>query len=49
MKWNLDDVMNYVSENGGEVGVDNDGQIVIYTNLRENAEGELEVMGDINV
>jgi hypothetical protein len=39
--WNLDTILEYIGKNGAEIGEDNDGQIVIYTNLFENLAGVL--------
>lgn len=44
--WNLDTIIEYISKNGAEIGEDNDGQIVIYTNLFENEAGVLIPFSD---
>jgi hypothetical protein len=44
--WNLDDVIQYLRVHGGEVGLDNDKQVVIYSGLKEDSDGNLVVMGE---
>jgi hypothetical protein len=46
MKWNLDTLLQLLIANGAEVGEDSEGQIVIYTGYRENADGQLERVSD---
>jgi hypothetical protein len=40
-RWNVDTIVAYLAEVGCEIGEDNDGQIVLYTGLSENAQGDL--------
>ena len=35
MHYTVDDILAYLTKHGCEVGLDNDGQIVLYTGLRE--------------
>lgn len=37
----LEEALEDLFPNGFEIGVDNEGQIVIYTNLMEDEDGEL--------
>lgn len=39
--WNLDDILDYLHKHGAEVDMDNEGQIILYTELYENGDGEL--------
>jgi hypothetical protein len=42
----LDELVNWVGDNlpNATIGEDNDGQLVIYTDLRETAGGQLAAM-----
>jgi hypothetical protein len=44
--WNLDTIIAYLKEHGASMEMDNDGQIVVYTNLTTGSDGELLEMGD---
>lgn len=39
--WNVDDLIAHVQKHGAEIGKDNDGQIVIYTDLFQHTDGAL--------
>jgi len=45
-KWNQDTLMDILERCPElvQIDVDNDGQLIIYTNLRQNEYGELESM-----
>jgi|tagenome__1003787_1003787.scaffolds.fasta_scaffold15581456_1 hypothetical protein len=42
--WNVDDILDFLHNYGANIEKDNDGQIIIYTNLYENEEGGLSVL-----
>jgi hypothetical protein len=39
--WNVDSLIEYISTEGATVEQDNDGQIILYTDLWEHADGSL--------
>jgi hypothetical protein len=42
--WNVDDILDWLKRTGASVEKDNEGQIIIYTDLYENEEGGLSVL-----
>jgi hypothetical protein len=42
--WNVDDILEFLRQNGANVEQDNDGQIILCTDLYENEEGGLSVL-----
>jgi effector-binding domain-containing protein len=41
MEWNLDTIIEYIKVHGAEIGEDNEGQIIIYTNLKTDESDNL--------